>query len=180
VICINEPKRGTETVIPDYRKHLSGKWYECSQGNLLILSRYRLQKEAWLRGTAVVGLQTRVDSNPPLSVLLIDVSPEADFSRVKVFQSLVAAISKQPELPDLILGDFNTPAGAYSIHRVLQLGYKDSYLVAGSGWGYTWNAWLPVMRIDMALARDSLQIVRHQSSFTSLSDHAWQWVDIRR
>jgi endonuclease/exonuclease/phosphatase family metal-dependent hydrolase len=155
-------------------------WHSWTESFMAILSRHPLTPTGVLSGNGYEGLLARIGSDPPITVLLLDVSPQITSSRRKVFSEIRLNLSKLTPPPDLIAGDFNTPQLSFSLTQMREMGYTDSYSDAGSGISYTWPSFLPLTRIDFVLVKKGRNVSEHQIGFSSLSDHAWQRVDIYR
>ena len=175
IVCFNEPKRVSEKQIPDYARHFPGAWNTSTSRNEVVYSKFPVQRETQFLEDMVLGLYVQY---PRISILFVDIPAFAGMSRNKAFEIVMRHMRINALSPDLILGDFNTPADAFSLKALLDLGYRDSYLLAGHGLGYTWATLFPMLRIDMILAGSKIRVVQYQKRFTRLSDHAWHWVDV--
>jgi endonuclease/exonuclease/phosphatase family metal-dependent hydrolase len=181
VLCLNEAKRRDEKEYPyivnPFSSHLGGKWNEYSSGNSLILSRLPIQELKMRRWEGIQVLYVRILGKAPFTVLLVDIRSNFLLYRKGVFDSLIKRLDEWNFQPDLILGDFNTPEGSYSLRSTLGKEYSDAYQVVGKGFGYTWPAWIPSMRIDLILTRNPNSVKQHRIGWSTLSDHRWQWID---
>lgn len=177
VICLNEARTGIDSGIPRYSKILGGEWYELSDQNLIILSRRPVKKLKVLRCEGVRSLHVSIQAEHPFTLLLVDVRSNINFFRRGALEHLWSHKKDWNPPPDLILGDFNTPVDSFSVQSTLGSMYTDAYRIAGNGVAYTWPSWVPIMRIDLILARTPDSVLRHHIGFTTLSDHRWQWVD---
>ena len=72
--------------------------------------------------------------------------------------------------PFLILGDFNSTPGSW-VYAHLSRGLHDAFGRAGSGWGATFPARLPLIRIDFVLASKEWEVRRAHTSKAVVSDH---------
>lgn len=82
----------------------------------------------------------------------------------------ILAQSTSPKTPTLFGGDFNAPASD-PLHRQLPKSFADSFAVAGSGWGGTYQRRFPILRIDHLYASAHLTPL-HSAAFTTRnSDH---------
>lgn len=167
VVCLSEP-RGVS------RRAMGEGWAAWRKVNLLILSRHPIERRQVWHGAGMKGLHVVIGSDPPLSLLFVDMVSDPLVSRRAALESLAAALPAMTPAPDVVVGDLNTPAGAFSLRAALERDYADGYREAGSGPGYTWPSYLPVMKIDHALARRGVRIVRYTSGFSWRSDHRWQ------
>ena len=138
---------------------------------MAILSKHPMEAKKF-RGRSHQGLYARIETPNPVSVVLLDVVPEVTESRWFAFSDIHREISHFQ--PDVIAGDFNTPAHARSIQKILQ-DYKDPR----RGINYTWPVYFPMMRIDYILVKPEVAVVHHENHFTLASDHAWQIVDLK-
>jgi endonuclease/exonuclease/phosphatase (EEP) superfamily protein YafD len=180
VICLNEARSRVTHTIPQYSSYLRGTWYDCQDGNLVVLSRSPIQKLKALRDFGTQWLHVSIQSEHPFTLLLVDLRSTFTLFRRESLEHLLSHKKDWNPPPDLILGDFNTPVESFSVQSTLGSFYKDCYQIAGSGIGYTWPSFMPMMRIDLILARDPQSILRHHIGFTTLSDHRWQWVDFEK
>ncbi len=85
-------------------------------------------------------------------------------------QAIAARAAREP-YPVLIAGDTNLPGLSAIFHRHLD-GYRDGFVDAGSGFGYTFPTnRAPWMRIDRILASDAFRFVRFEVGRSKVSDH---------
>jgi endonuclease/exonuclease/phosphatase family metal-dependent hydrolase len=181
VICLNEPKYSRREIeFPDYTKYLGGKWYQSGERNVLLLSRFPIRQIQTLHDLGSDGLFFSLETEPPLSLFVVDVAANTEVFRRKVFEFFRKDLQQKSVFPEIILGDLNTPVQSFSIQSTLGEWYKDSYEIAGAGLGYTWPVWIPMMRIDSILVRHPDRVLRHQSGSSFLSDHLWEWIDYRK
>jgi hypothetical protein len=171
VLALSEPRRVSLAGVPE-------GWAVWDEANLRLISRYPLDRRAVWYGRRAQGLHAVVRSDPPLSLLLVDVAAGPHVSRWQALGSLLAALPGMDPTPDVILGDLNTPVHAASLGRVLAAGYRDVYLERGAGLAYTWPSYLPLMRIDHMLVGRGVRVLGHASGFSWRSDHRWQRVEL--
>lgn len=76
------------------------------------------------------------------------------------------------ELPVILSGDFNSTPDSWS-YAVLSSGLQDAFRIAGTGWGATFPAWMPLVRIDFVLLSDEFEVVRAYlpTPYPTSSDH---------
>jgi hypothetical protein len=76
------------------------------------------------------------------------------------------------ELPTILVGDFNNTADSWT-YRQLSSGFTDAYRIAGSGWGATYPATRPVVRIDFVLVGPEFEAVNAfvADPYPTSSDH---------
>ena len=72
--------------------------------------------------------------------------------------------------PFLLVGDFNSTPGSW-VYAHLSEGLQDAFGRAGTGWGATFPARLPLARIDFVLASAEWEVRRAHVSKTVVSDH---------
>jgi len=176
VICLNEPRLDVTWQMPPYAKLMGNSWYEASHANLLILSRFPIQKLEGFGWVGIQGMRVMIQSSKPLYILLIDVRSSPLLFRTTILKALARNLKSWDPPPDIVTGDFNTPKGSYSFES-LEKEYGEGYNIAGSGLAYTWVSWIPFMKIDFIFARNPSSILKYQDGYTILSDHRWQWMD---
>jgi endonuclease/exonuclease/phosphatase family metal-dependent hydrolase len=159
---------------PDYQHTLGGTWYAWGKGNLLILSKYQFERKETLNDPVLKGMYVTVTANQTFHLLFVDLDPDLRNSRPEAFRILAL----QKWKPDVILGDLNTPAAAFSLKETFSRDYSDSYDLAGHGLSYTWPSWFPIARIDQIYVRKGLQISLYAAHSSRLSDHRMHWIEI--
>ena len=83
----------------------------------------------------------------------------------------IASEAGRSQAPVIIAGDTNLPVGSWIFRRTLGR-YRDGFERAGRGFGYTFPAHRPWMRIDRILADQRLQFLRfHVLGSAQASDH---------
>jgi hypothetical protein len=93
--------------------------------------------------------------------------------RIRQWQAeQIRALIDDEQLPMILSGDFNGTADNWS-YRLLARGLDDAFRVAGRGWGATYHASYPLLRIDFVLLGPEFDIVsaRVPSEFETESDH---------
>lgn len=70
----------------------------------------------------------------------------------------------------LVIGDFNDNPTSYTYHR-LRKGRKDSFVEAGQGFGTSYNALRPLLRLDYILYPSRFGAVSHKVLKWKYSDH---------
>lgn len=106
-----------------------------------------------------------------VKLLVVDVPNKRGRSRFVPLSHLYELLDQQPpDVPLLLMGDFNTPRD--SAHLVpLQQRMQHAFDAAGRGYGATWPMPLPVLQIDHAWASPSLLLHRCTLGWSLLSDH---------
>ncbi len=82
----------------------------------------------------------------------------------------VRAMLDEETLPVLVAGDFNSTPHSW-VYRTLSRGMQDAYQAAGWGWGATYHARLPFVRIDFILASEEWEVLSAEVPDVDLSDH---------
>lgn len=177
IICLNEPRLKGSSQLPPYSRLIGGAWHQVEGGNLLVLSKDPLVKLDRFGKLGIQGLGVMILSEKPFTILLVDVRSTPSLYRKSVLEELTYNMGKWDSPPDLVVGDFNTPAGSFSVQNTIEKHYTDSYEIAGTGLAYTWLSWMPFMKIDFIFARNPKLVLRHRTGYTVLSDHRWQWID---
>ena len=70
----------------------------------------------------------------------------------------------------LVAGDFNDTPLSYTYFRLIR-GRKDSFMRAGKGFGATYSALWPLLRLDYVLYPGELKAVSHKIEKVNYSDH---------
>ncbi len=84
-------------------------------------------------------------------------------------------------MPDIIVGDFNTPRGSHSIQTLTTLPgrtYRESFRAVGRGLGATWPRKNPYLGIDLLFADESIAIDRYRTKNPGVGHHSMLIVDI--
>ena len=76
----------------------------------------------------------------------------------------------QAPVHSIVLGDFNDTPLSYTYFRLLH-GRKDSFMKAGKGFGATYSALWPMLRLDYILYPKELQAVSYRIEKVNYSDH---------
>jgi vancomycin resistance protein VanJ len=162
--------------LPGYSVYQRSEYYLASRyplvGPHLVMSQTRTshwveaEVEAPFGRFPVVGLHLAKDRVfAPVWSLLYRRAPgeeEAGFADARAREAAVKEILRAhpPSAgPLLLMGDFNTPP-AGRIYGALAADLQDAYAEAGCGWGYTFPARLPLVRIDYLFARRPWQPAR--------------------
>lgn len=82
----------------------------------------------------------------------------------------VSRLARAEPGPVILAGDFNLPYLSQVFHSNLGV-FQDGFRVAGAGFGYTFPARFPWMRLDRVLASYQLRIVDFDVDCAGLSDH---------
>lgn len=90
----------------------------------------------------------------------------------------VSRLARAEPGPVILAGDFNLPYLSQVFHSNLDV-FQDGFRVAGAGFGYTFPARFPWMRLDRVLASYQLRIVDFEVGCAGLSDHRCVVAEIR-
>jgi endonuclease/exonuclease/phosphatase (EEP) superfamily protein YafD len=91
----------------------------------------------------------------------------------------IARLASKESVPVVIAGDTNLPTLS-ALYRKHLARYKDAFREAGSGFGYTFPAKYPWMRLDRVLASEEVDFVGFQLGCAGLSDHLCIYADMQR
>ena len=101
---------------------------------------------------------------------------KANRTRLK---SILRALPDSPvKRPRIIGGDFGTPYND-DIFRILQRDYEDAFRKIGTGWGNTYPAKYPLLRIDQIWISDELTPVAATAEPVAHTDHRQVRVKVR-
>jgi hypothetical protein len=179
LICLSEPiLHPSEEDYPPYEYLLGDKWHTLGEGNMLILSKAPLKRIGSFRDDTIKGMFVETSTGASFKTLFLDVDPDLRHFRREVFHILSRLLAEKAWQPDVILGDLNTPALAFSLYETFLRDYNDTYFSAGSGIGYTWPTWFPMVRIDLIYVRHGRPVFRYEAFSSSLSDHRMHLIDI--
>jgi hypothetical protein len=168
VLCLSEAGESP-------RDGLGLLWEEASEAHLRVLARGRVERLAAWHHDGTRGLHVRAAGR---SICVVDLRADPFKSRAAMMRAAAAEIARLLPTPDLIVGDFNTPAGAWSLASALGPDYADCYGLAGGGLAYTWPSFAPILRIDLALARRGVPVASYETGFSRRSDHRWQRITL--
>ena len=79
--------------------------------------------------------------------------------------------------PVILAGDFNAPP-TDPVQRQLDRDFEDAFLVAGTGWGNTFQRRIPVLRLDQVHTTRHFTPVRCRAVTTRHSDHRFVVADL--
>lgn len=80
--------------------------------------------------------------------------------------------------PAVVAGDFNTPPHGALYRLLRRAGLTDCFAAAGRGFGWTYRADVPVLRIDMAFAGEGIIVKGAHTPAVHFSDHRPVVVDL--
>ncbi|MDZ4844941.1 MAG: endonuclease/exonuclease/phosphatase family protein [Chitinophagales bacterium] len=70
----------------------------------------------------------------------------------------------------IVCGDFNDTPNSYAYHQISK-GLDDSFLEGGCGFGFTYTAPYPFLRIDYVLPDPRIKTLAHKTQWNQSSDH---------
>jgi vancomycin resistance protein VanJ len=106
-----------------------------------------------------------------LGILAVDLPSRLSVARDPLLREVRALVLATR--PDLVVGDFNAPRRS-AVLADLPAGYEHAYARAGSGWGYTWPAPIPLWAIDQCLVGPRVIARGYELHSTAASDHRLQ------
>lgn len=90
----------------------------------------------------------------------------------------IVALLEEEILPVILCGDMNsTPNNR--VYRTLSSRMRDAFAEAGAGWGMTYHARLPAVRIDYVFVSEEWEVVSARVPKARLSDHLPLLVTLR-
>lgn len=95
---------------------------------------------------------------------------KVSFAKQQEQAALIASHIKESPYKVIVAGDFNTNQFS-SVYHTIKKGLEDSFTVAGSGYGKTFDFKYFPMRIDFLLSDPSYEVIYHKNYPLSLSDH---------
>lgn len=140
--------------------------------DLAVLADGRLNlQEQFQRERARAGLVEWRNSETSLTLLVVDLPSSIQIERDPLLRWVRDLMDRHQ--PDIVVGDFNAPRRSASLND-LPAGFSHAYDRAGSGWSYTWPAWVPLWAIDQCII--GKRIVPHTYELLSNehSDHRMQ------
>lgn len=162
----------------------------------VLLSRYPiLAEDTFSFRTARTNIEARLDVNGrEVSVYLVHPpSPDIQASGINFYlpdpdNALEVAMLAQrisPDIPTILLGDFNFSELSDSHWRLQALGFVDAHRAAGEGFGNTYNMRQrqlnieqPITRIDYVWHTDHFRTEASQTAQATRSDHIPVIVDL--
>jgi endonuclease/exonuclease/phosphatase (EEP) superfamily protein YafD len=154
-----------EENFPDHRVYLPG-------GGLAILTRGDVRRVSVHRldgisrfAEAEIDLEGRL-----VRVILADLDASPRFDRKRLIGAVFRAADAQPDVPTIVMGDFNTPIDSVWFERVRKR-YRHVFEEAGSGMLVTWPTPLPVIAIDHVWVSEGVTPTCATLESHPMSDH---------
>lgn len=105
-----------------------------------------------------------------IDVFVVDIESTPWRSREQPLRELADLASRDPDVPTIIVGDFNTPAQSGHFDPLREQ-FRELFEEVGNGYGPTWPVPLPVHRLDGIWANRLVDPVSCRHGFSSASDH---------
>jgi endonuclease/exonuclease/phosphatase (EEP) superfamily protein YafD len=154
-----------EENFPEHHVYLPG-------GGLAILTRGDLRRVSVHRldgisrfAEAEIDLEGRL-----VRVILADLDASPRFDRKRLIGAVFRAAEAQPDVPTIVMGDFNTPIDSLWFERIRKR-YRHVFEEAGSGMLVTWPAPLPLVAIDHVWVSDGITPTCATLESHAMSDH---------
>jgi endonuclease/exonuclease/phosphatase family metal-dependent hydrolase len=162
-----------------WRRQLPGYVVHVAGSGLVILTRGELlESDLFVIGerSRCVTVDLIVDARR-LRVVLVDLDANPFLHRGRLLERVEEIAGLFPEMPTLILGDFNTPGGSVWFGG-LRSSYVNVFERAGRGMLPTWPSVLPILTLDHIWLSPHLQPVSAEKKTSLVSDHSRLWCDL--
>lgn len=103
-------------------------------------------------------------------VVLVDITSEITHNRRGPNAGLCTFLKEQPELPAIVMGDFNTPADTRWFAELKQL-MRNAFAEHGVGYRPTWPIVWPSLELDYLWVSPRVTVHRCWHGWTFASDH---------
>jgi endonuclease/exonuclease/phosphatase (EEP) superfamily protein YafD len=154
-----------EENFPEHHVYLPG-------GGLAILTRGDLRRVSVHRldgisryADAEIDLEGRL-----LHLILTDFDASPRFDRKRMIGAVFRAAQSEPDVPTIVMGDFNTPIDSLWFERVRPR-FHHVFEAAGSGMLVTWPEPLPLVAIDHMWVSDGIKATCAAIESHMMSDH---------
>lgn len=158
---------------PDHQVYLAG-------GGLVVLTRGEILDKRIRRlaeTSACADVRIEVDGRP-MRVLLIDAVVRPFSNRREVIEKAFELARETPELPTIVMGDFNTPSDSVWFDEVRN-DFTHAFEQAGHGMLTTWPAPAPILAIDHVWLSRQFHVDCASIRWSWNSDHRPVEVDVR-
>ena len=171
VVCLVESttagqkKETWQPLMPGYEVHRLG------MGMMLLLRGELIEQEPGMviHSCRYHVLKVRIDRRP-LVITIVDIASDPLRSRRPAFEKLVQLQSRQPKLPHVLVGDFNTPVDSTLFDR-LRLDLTNAFEAKGSGFRETWPVTSPVLCLDQIWGDSRIKWHQCFAGWSVRSDH---------
>ncbi len=123
-----------------------------------------------LPGRGKVLIAEVVIHEQPLTVAVVDFDANVFLSRRAAIDELMNQLDQSAKLPDIIMGDFNTPGDSVAMD-VLRDRYTNAFDTCGNGYKPTWPVPMPVLQLDHIWLGPKIWGAKCEAGWTTLSDH---------
>jgi endonuclease/exonuclease/phosphatase family metal-dependent hydrolase len=150
---------------PDHEVYLAG-------GGLVVLSKGEIVEKRVLRlegPSTCADVQIDIDGRR-VRVLLVDAIVGPFTNRRSVVEKVFELASAKPELPTIVMGDFNTPIDSVWFDAARE-DFIHAFEEAGSGMFTTWPVPLPILAIDHVWVSREFQVDCASIGWSWVSDH---------
>jgi hypothetical protein len=160
-----ERQKFWEENFPEHNVYLPG-------GGLAIITRGDVRR---ISLQPLDGISRFVDAEIDLEgrlvrVLLVDLDASVRFDKRGLIADVFRAANSTPEVPTIVMGDFNTPVDSRWFDRIRSR-FQHVFEQAGSGMLLTWPASLPLVAIDHVWVSDGLVPTCATIEAHTTSDH---------
>lgn len=161
-----------KAVAPDHELFLVGR-------GLVLLSRGGVERSGLIRlpGWSRAAWADIPFEDGTMRVILVDVEADPLTDRQAALEAIFRFANREPELPTLVLGDFNTPQDSIGFDPV-RADFAHAFESAGHGFEPTWPSILPVLTLDHVWVSRDLEIACAHHRWTALSDHSQVLVEL--
>jgi endonuclease/exonuclease/phosphatase family metal-dependent hydrolase len=154
-----------EENFPEHHVYLPG-------GGLAILTRGDLRKVSVHR---LDGISRYADAEIDLEgrlvhLILADFDASPRFDRKRLIGTVFRAAQSEPDVPTIVMGDFNTPIDSVWFERV-RAKFHHVFEEAGSGMLVTWPTSMPLLAIDHVWVSDGITATCAAIESHPMSDH---------
>jgi len=150
---------------PDHQVYLAG-------GGLVVLARGEIVEKRVLRlggPSTCADVQIEFDGRR-VRVLLIDAIVGPFSNRRNLVEEVFELARAKPELPTIVMGDFNTPIDSVWFDAAREE-FDHAFEKAGSGMFATWPVPLPILAIDHVWVSREFQVDCASIGWSWVSDH---------
>lgn len=155
-----------------WRRHLAGyEVHRLGSGMLLAIRGSMLEMEPGRLREALGFRVMRVRLNHgEFALTIVDVASDPLLSRRPAFEKINELTGRHPQLPHVLVGDFNTPT-ASPLFDLLPTDYSNAFVSKGSGYRETWPMTSPVLDLDQVWGDSRIVWHRCEHGWSLRSDH---------
>lgn len=104
------------------------------------------------------------------ALTIVDVASDPLLPRQPAFRVIGSLLDRHPNLPHVLVGDFNTPPGSVNFDR-LRNSYVNAFDARGTGLRETWPMFCPVLHLDQVWGDARIEWLRCEHGWSLRSDH---------